>query len=110
MSSNILKQILSLQVLADFAETVQENPNCLVVGDAADKFSYKSMNEAFRFLMEDSSRRFFTLGRGKFYQEEAGLSLDVGAFTSGLEFATGRTAELVGRTDLISCYAHRRQT
>ncbi|KAG8223869.1 hypothetical protein J437_LFUL005433 [Ladona fulva] len=85
------------KVLIDFKDVDQSNPNCVVVGDAAEHFTYERMNSAFRLLMELKNPKLFTLGRGRYYLEEDGLCLDVGCFTTALEFATGLKAEVVGK-------------
>lgn len=72
-----------------------------MIGDAADEFTYKRLNQAFRILLQqrDSGEQvnFFTMGKGKYYKEHDGLMLDLGAFTAGLEYATGLTAEVMGK-------------
>jgi len=85
------------RVLEDFAGNDQLDPNCLVIGDAVNQFTYQNMNEAFRFLMDDPSRKMFAMGKGKFYQENGQLTLDLGAFVAGLEYATGKEAEIFGK-------------
>jgi phospholysine phosphohistidine inorganic pyrophosphate phosphatase len=62
LSSHI--QNKNIQLLPEFADLEKSDPNCLVLGDAAEYFNYESMNDAFRFLLENKDAKFFTLGRG----------------------------------------------
>ena len=68
----------------------------VVIGDAADGFTYKAMNSAFRAL-EDGAQ-FLALARNRSFQDSDGkLSLDAGAFVAALEYASGREAMVLGK-------------
>nr|XP_009668866.1 PREDICTED: phospholysine phosphohistidine inorganic pyrophosphate phosphatase [Struthio camelus australis] len=84
-------------VVPEFAEIDKANPNCVVVGDAADNFSYANLNEAFRVLIELENPVLISLGRGRYYKETDGLKLDVGAYMKALEYACDIQAEVVGK-------------
>merc|ERR1711983_314524 len=83
--------------LPDFNDvnTSSEEPNCVVLGDAVDEFSYKNLNKVFQLLVK-SGGDLYSLGKGKFYREDGELTLDVGPFTAALEFATEKDAKVVG--------------
>jgi phospholysine phosphohistidine inorganic pyrophosphate phosphatase len=49
-------------VEAEFDGVTTENPNCVVMGDAADEFSYANMNKAFLCLMQHPT--LITMGNG----------------------------------------------
>jgi len=83
--------------LPDFDSVDCSNPNCVVIGDATDQFSYENLNTAFQCLMKLEKPVLFSLGRGKYYQENGELVLDVGSYMAALEYATGVTAEIVGK-------------
>lgn len=87
--------------MPEFEGVDTSEPSCVVVGDAAEHFTYQRLNEAFRVLLreKDGGRpmNLFSLGKGKYYKEEDGLCLDLGPFTVGLEYATGTTAQLFGK-------------
>ncbi|KAL3227348.1 hypothetical protein MRX96_048780 [Rhipicephalus microplus] len=51
-------------VEAEFAECNQNEPNCVVVGDAASNFSYENMNRAFHVLVDNDDSVLITLGKG----------------------------------------------
>ena len=82
-----------------FASLEQSNPNCVLLGDAIHNFTYSSLNDAFRLLNGSPDASLFSLGCGKFYRKGGSgeLCLDVGPFTKALEFATGKTAEIIGK-------------
>ncbi|KAJ8264458.1 hypothetical protein GJAV_G00149400 [Gymnothorax javanicus] len=84
-------------LLPEFEEIDKANPNCVVIGDAADKFSYQNLNDAFRVLMQLETPVLFSLGRGRYYKETDGLKLDVGVYMKALEYACDVEAEVVGK-------------
>lgn len=51
-------------MLAEFSGVDTSNPNCVVIGDAAEYFQYDSLNECFRKLMDMEKPILFTLGIG----------------------------------------------
>lgn len=53
-----------LDLVPEFAEIDKTNPNCVVVGDAAENFSYANVNEAFRVLIGLEKPVLISLGRG----------------------------------------------
>ncbi|WP_048148814.1 TIGR01458 family HAD-type hydrolase [Methanolacinia paynteri] len=67
----------------------------VIVGDAGDNFDYSSMNQAFRLINEGAE--FYALEKDRYWMDSDGLSLSAGPFVLGLEYATGRSAILVGK-------------
>ncbi|XP_032081527.1 phospholysine phosphohistidine inorganic pyrophosphate phosphatase isoform X1 [Thamnophis elegans] len=84
-------------LIPEFADIDKTNPNCVVIGDAADNFSYKNLNDAFRVLISLENPVLLSLGRGRYYKETDGLKLDVGAYMKALEYACDIQAEVVGK-------------
>ncbi|XP_061665629.1 phospholysine phosphohistidine inorganic pyrophosphate phosphatase isoform X2 [Syngnathoides biaculeatus] len=84
-------------VLPEFDGVETSDPNCVVIGDAAEKFSYANLNEAFRVLIGLEKPTLFSLGKGKYYKETDGLSLDVGVYMKALEYACDVEAEVIGK-------------
>ncbi|XP_076855956.1 phospholysine phosphohistidine inorganic pyrophosphate phosphatase isoform X2 [Brachyhypopomus gauderio] len=84
-------------VVPEFDSVDQDNPNCVVLGDAADNFSYQNMNSAFRVLIGLQKPVLFSMGRGRYYKETDGLKLDVGVYMKALEYACDLEAEVVGK-------------
>ena len=81
--ANCLSDLTAREVASDISNEL----NCVVVGDAVDEFSYKNMNKAFQTIMKNDCS-FYSLGKGRYYQEDGELVLDVGPFVAALEFAT----------------------
>ena len=80
----------------DFANLPASGLEAVVVGDAADGFTYAALNEAFRKLLAGAA--FLALARNRSFKDEDGeLSLDTGAFVAALEYATQREAVLLGK-------------
>lgn len=88
--------LLSDSVKSDFAEFKQSdtNPDVVVVGDIGDRWNYEIMNRAFKML--NNGAELIALHKGKYWQAE-GLQLDIGAFITGLEYASGKSATIVGK-------------
>lgn len=72
-----------------------ERPDVVVVGDIGERWSYPILNEAFRMLVEGAS--LVAMHKGRYWQVEDGLALDIGAFVAALEYASGKEAVLVGK-------------
>ncbi|KAJ3607685.1 hypothetical protein NHX12_024736 [Muraenolepis orangiensis] len=84
-------------LLAEFESVDKSNPNCVVIGDAAENFSYQNLNDAFRVLIGLEKPVLFSLGKGRYYKETDGLKLDVGAYMKALEYACDVEAEVIGK-------------
>ncbi|MEO1094953.1 MAG: TIGR01458 family HAD-type hydrolase [Cyanobacteria bacterium J06638_28] len=99
MENPILYPLLTEDTKQDFAEFPMSETaaNIVVLGDMGDNFSYPLLNRAFRLMMQGA--QLIALHRGKFWQWEAGLQLDVGAFVTGLEYATDQTAIVAGKPE-----------
>ncbi|XP_077499177.1 phospholysine phosphohistidine inorganic pyrophosphate phosphatase-like isoform X2 [Amblyomma americanum] len=72
-------------VEAEFYECDQTQPNCVVMGDAANNFTYENLNQAFHVLIENNDSVLICLGKGKYYREHGELVMDVGPFAAALE-------------------------
>ena len=82
----------------DLADVVLDSsgaPEYVLVGDLGDGFDYARLNAAFRHLMNGA--QLFALQRNRFWQEAEGPSLDAGPFVAALEYASGKTATVVGK-------------
>jgi HAD superfamily hydrolase (TIGR01458 family) len=68
-----------------------------VIGDYAERWTFASLNRAFRCLMADPPPALVALGMTRYWQAEDGLRLDTGPFVAALEYATGRQAIVLGK-------------
>jgi HAD superfamily hydrolase (TIGR01458 family) len=73
-------------------------PDWVIIGDAGDKISYDSMNTAFRFLIDGAE--LLALENDRYWMAADGLSLSAGPFVKALEYATGKTATVMGKPSL----------
>lgn len=80
----------------DFADCLPDGPAAVVLGDAAQRFTYDNMNAAFRELQDGAP--FLALARNRVFRDVDGrLSLDAGPFVEALEYASGTKARLFGK-------------
>ena len=70
-------------------------PDWVIIGDAGDKITYDSMNTAFRFLMDGAE--LLALENDRYWMAADGLSLSAGPIVKALEYATGKTAMVMGK-------------
>jgi HAD superfamily hydrolase (TIGR01458 family) len=76
-------------------DNAQRKPDFVIVGDAGDNINYASMNSAFRYLQDGAE--LIALEKDRYWMAEDGLSLSAGPFVAALEFASGRSATVVGK-------------
>jgi HAD superfamily hydrolase (TIGR01458 family) len=80
----------------DFANLPASGTEAVVIGDAADGFTYVALNAAFRKLL--AGAEFLALAHNRSFKDEDGeLSLDTGAFVAALEYAAKREAVVLGK-------------
>lgn len=80
----------------DFAEMPPGKEVAVVIGDVGPALNYDRLNAAYRKLQEGAA--LLALARNRnFLDDDHRLSLDAGPFVVALEYATGRTATVVGK-------------
>jgi HAD superfamily hydrolase (TIGR01458 family) len=83
-------------IRGEFAEfEAPGHPEVIVIGDIGNRWSYDLMSELFREVLDGAE--VVALHKGRYWQVDDGLALDIGAFVAGLEYATGRPATVVGK-------------
>ncbi|MBD0334932.1 MAG: HAD hydrolase-like protein, partial [Cyanobacteria bacterium Co-bin13] len=89
--------LLSKETRRDFAEfdVSETNADVVVLGDMGDEWSYQALNRAFKLILKGAE--LVALHKAKYWQWEAGLQLDIGAFVTALEFATDQQATVIGK-------------
>ena len=89
--------VLSDDPKKDFAEFPQSdvNPDYIVIGDIGQQWNYDLLNRIFNMVIRGAEM--IALHKGKFWQTEDGLQMDIGAFVAGLEYVTGQTATVIGK-------------
>ena len=73
----------------------EENPEAIVVGDIEDKWNYHIVNDIFRKVFAGAD--LVAMHKNKFWNPEGELLIDAGAFITGIEYASGKEAILIGK-------------
>jgi len=83
-------------LVGEFEVGADRPHRAVVVGDAGDDFTYANLNHAFRTLI--GGARLIALAKNRTFKDADGeLSLDTGAFVTALEYASQRTAVVLGK-------------
>jgi len=91
-----VKLVVADEIRGEFAGlTESDRPQVIVIGDIGERWNYRLMNELFRLVIDGAE--IVALHRGRYWQVADGLAMDIGAFVAGLEYATGKTATVVGK-------------
>jgi HAD superfamily hydrolase (TIGR01458 family) len=77
------------------AQETSSKKDYVIVGDAGNTITYDSLNTAFRHLMEGAE--LIALEKDRYWMAHDGLSLSAGPFVQALEFASGKTATVMGK-------------
>jgi HAD superfamily hydrolase (TIGR01458 family) len=75
----------------------RDHPDHVLVGDLGEGFTYPRLNAAFRCLV--SGAGLIALQRNRYWRTEDGLALDAGPFVAALEYASGKSATVVGKPE-----------
>lgn len=80
----------------DFFGLPASGDEAVVIGDAREFFTYGLLNQAYRKISHGAA--FLALAKNRnFLDRDGELSLDVGAFVEGLEYASSRQAIVLGK-------------
>ena len=72
-----------------------DSPDFVVVGDYGHRFDFSSLNHAFRLLMNGAE--LIALQKSPYWISPEGMYLDCGAFAALLEYASNKTAKIMGK-------------
>lgn len=99
-----VKLVISPSIRNEFPGLQTTAPyQAIVIGDIGRAWNYDLMSELFRVVMDGAE--IVALHKGRYWQVADGLALDIGAFVAGLEYATGKTAAVVGKPSPAMFYA-----
>ncbi|MGR9037461.1 MAG: TIGR01458 family HAD-type hydrolase [Gammaproteobacteria bacterium] len=89
--------LLADDVKQDFQEIRQSDSQAdfVIIGDIGDAWSYDLLNNVFKLLINGA--RLIAIHKNRFWQTERGLQMDIGAFVSALEYASGKQATIIGK-------------
>lgn len=82
-------------LLDDFADIDTDQPNAVVVFDAAEGFCYQVLDAAFQVLQQGAP--LIAVGGNRYYQSGGSLHLDAGPFVKALEYAADVEAQIIGK-------------
>lgn len=83
-------------LIEDFSGLPVTEREAVVIGDAADSFTYAAMNAAFRAL--ERGAEFLALANNRYFRStDGGLDLDAGPFVAALAFASRREPVMLGK-------------
>jgi len=75
-----------------------DSPDCVLVGNVGEGFTYGRLDTAFRHLM--AGAKLVALSKNRYWQRAGGeFALDAGPFVSALEYASGKVAITVGKPE-----------
>lgn len=84
------------EVKGEFTELETYPLEYVVIADAHTNFTYYNLNTAFRLLME--GLELIAVAPNRYFMDKDGkLSLDAGPFVKALEYASGKTATVIGK-------------
>src|SRR6267154_582408 len=84
-----------LSELEDRAPGEGAEIDAVILGDLGKGFTPEVLNDAFRLMMDGAE--LVALQHNRYWRRGDGLALDVGAYASALEYATGHEALVVGK-------------
>ena len=89
--------VLAEDVKKDFAHLKQSDDKAdfVIVGDIGESWSYPLLNRVFKLLMNGA--QLIAIHKNRFWQTEQGLQMDIGAFITGLEYASRKQALIIGK-------------
>ncbi|MDX1803427.1 MAG: TIGR01458 family HAD-type hydrolase [Alcanivorax sp.] len=79
----------------EFNDRDTSQANAVLIGDAGEGFTYRSLDRAFRLLHEGAP--LIAMGVNRYYQLDDGLHLDAGPFVRALEYAADCSAIITGK-------------
>ena len=89
----------TIDVQRDFLQAelsiVDNEADYVIVGDAAEGFTYEKLNFALGLILDGAD--ILALEMDRYWKQPGGLVLSAGPFVAALEYATGKKAELMGK-------------
>lgn len=82
-------------ILGEFDDIDQREPNAVLIADAAEDFNYQNLNRAFQLCLEGAP--LLGVGHNRFFRSGGEVLMDAGAFIRAVEFAAGVEATIVGK-------------
>ncbi|NOR71381.1 MAG: TIGR01458 family HAD-type hydrolase [Methylomarinum sp.] len=92
--------LLADDVKQDFSTFKQsvKHADFVIIGDIGDAWSYEMLNDVFNLLVNGAE--LIAIHKNRFWQTEHGLQMDIGAFIAALEYASGKSAVIIGKPSI----------
>lgn len=96
-----LYPVLNENLLQEFEDfTVDKSsPQAILIGDIGKSWNYELLNKLFNCVMNGAE--LIALHKGRFWKSEGAIQLDIGMFVAGLEYATGKSATVIGKPSAL---------
>lgn len=90
-------KLISGGIAEDFTEFDDDtvSPSHIVIGDIGERWDYVLMTKLFNLMMDGAT--VIAMHKGRYWLSEGRFRLDIGAFLTGLEYATGKEVLIVGK-------------
>lgn len=82
-------------IVGEFADLIGPSPGVVLLGDAGATFSYETLNQCFRLLLDGLP--LLAMGSNRYFRDGNDLSLDIGPFMAALEYAAEMEAVVLGK-------------
>ena len=95
--TKILLVVPDKKMCDDFSafQLVKNNPDAVVLGDMGCSFTFELLNKLFRIIINGAE--LVALHKNRFWVPKDELTLDLGAFISALEYASNKSAAVMGK-------------
>lgn len=95
--NKILLFVPDQEMQDDFSafQLVENNPDAVVVGDMGALFTFGLLNKIFRIIIDGAE--LVAMHKNRYWAPADGLALDLGAFISALEYASNKSAAVIGK-------------
>ena len=93
--NNSKAYVIATDEAKKFFEDLSGEVEFVLVCDAYKNFTYDNLNQGFRLLEE--GKGFIATNKNRYFKDTDGLSLDAGGFVKCLEYASGKSAKILGK-------------
>lgn len=87
--------LIHKNIRCDMTGIDENDPNCVLLGDARDDLNYQTLNHAFQLCINGA--QLIGIGMNRYFKSEQGLMLDAGPFIRAIEWAAGNEALIMGK-------------
>ena len=78
-------------------QLVDVNPDAIVLGDMGQLFTFDLLNRLFNEVINGA--QIVAMHKNRYWKSTQGFTLDLGVFVAALEYASGKSAAIMGKPD-----------